>query len=590
MNDTAANANEVPKPITSSSKKIVSVCVLLFAVRIYLSWVEKHRVAAQDFSWPATLATILGVVVISFAAAMITQRWFGKVVSFLSAIVFGAVASVHFVSPIGAFIGGVVGFVVVFEIPRKCFWIAMRWFVRYGLWSLAVGIFAGCLFVSNVVVQDRSIQVASILGGLSFFLLVVTIWVSLKRRQDTSRLKRVYAATCNFLAAFLTLIVGWILGVEAVNQYAYIQLNKVGGAGYGPALPSRWLTHGMTVCDYVWISENATDDSMKALRNMRSMTGITIESELVTDEGFKFLEPNTQLEWISIRNANITNEALAAFASSRSLYSLNIANLPIGDEAVEHLGSNRRLNQLRLSGTKITDRSIKTIGKYASLQYLTLSETAISDEGLAHLTTTRLSTIDLSRTKIRGPGLEYLAKLPALNWLNLSNTDLDSKYIELLSSSTISRLSLNGIKIDKPAVDGLLKLRRLSELRISHSEISDEQAKRLPPIARLTIDCVNLTPSTVQAFAQQQMSMMGSTELELRLDDQHLTPELVERMSQFGVQVACSNCTVDLAAVEAIEKYSDTIDLHFRNLKIDDELHNRLNRAFGVVIGSRATD
>lgn len=552
-------------------------------------WVGKQSLAPFDFSWMAVLATILAAIITAVIAANLTRRWFGKLISFLSAIVFGSIASFHFNSHIGACLGAIFGACVVFDLPRKCSLIVIRWFGRHGLWMFGLGGLSSFVFLSFFGDQNGSIQVALILGGLAFCLLIGTVNHYLKRPANELNLKRFVGATCSFSAAFILLVFGWVLGVETVNQSSYHQLRKTGGGvWYDLADASRWLTHGLTIGQYVEIGAQGTNESMRLLKNMPQMINLSIDSKTITDEGFRLIPKNPYLQRISIQNASLTDDAFKVLGASRSIYSLNLSRLPIGDDAIVHLGSKPSLNHLRLRGTKITDRSLKTIGNFSRLQYLTLRATEISDDGLAQLNLPSLATIDLAQTRIRGPGLAHLAKLPSLQWIDLSNTELEPEYLDLLASSRVlSGLVLDGIKIDAPAVDALIKLKPSRRLSICDSGISDKDAKRLPTTSTLIIDAQNLSPSTVQIITQRQNQLNLGGDLDLRLENKLLTPEWIERMSRFGVEVTCSNCTVDLAAVEALERHSDSIQLHFSLVRINDELYERLNKILGVVIGSR---
>lgn len=585
MNDSTTavkNPSQLPPTVASSAKKIGFVCVLLVMVRIYLSWVGKQSFAAEDFSWPVTWTTAFAAVVAAIISATLARRWFGKLISYLTAIVCGAIASVHLASPFGAIIGGFVGIFVVFDHPRTFCRMALRWFVRIGLWMFAVGGLAGCLFVNSVTVQDRSIFAASILGGLSLCLLAAAVLCFLKSSADGSTTQRLFMVICNSLAAFLIMIFGWLLGIEATNQYCYRQLDSVGGVGSEVADPSRWITHGITFGSYVQIGRSATNDSMRILQRTPDITGLTIYSELVNDQGLQFVSNNRLVKWMSIQEASLTDGAFSALAPLRAMESLGLDGLPIGDQAIESMGAKPFLSNLRLRKTLVGDRGMKSIGRFSRLRALSLVGTRITDKGLAELVSPTLTDIDVSQTQIRGPGLEYLAKLRSLRRLNLSHTNLETQYIELLKvSPSLSGLYLDGIKLDEQAVDALRMIPTLKSLSIAETEITDKQAKRLPRLIALTIDSAHLTPSTIELFTKNQ------TDVDLRLDDRLLTPEWIERASRFGLEIYCSNCLIDLPAIEALEKHADKIKLNLRFLQIKDEHYYRLKQTFGTAIVSR---
>ena len=145
------------------------------------------------------------------------------------------------------------------------------------------------------------------------------------------------------------------------------------------------------------LSAYTSDFSELALFAPDRLWGLAANSLPVTDDQLRHLSKITTLTMIELNDTDIT------------------------DEGIMHLIPLTNLNDLLLWGTRITDASLRLIGRFEKLKNLNLGDTSVSDEGLAHLSRLlSLDTLNLRGTRVRGPGLRHLHGLKELDWLALS--------------------------------------------------------------------------------------------------------------------------------------------------------------------------
>jgi len=174
----------------------------------------------------------------------------------------------------------------------------------------------------------------------------------------------------------------------------------------------------------------------------------------------------------------LSDEGLKELPQLQSLTSLTLQNMSITDEGLAYLP---QLTCLHISRISITDDGLRHIGTITSLRQLLLLELQISDRGLKHLRNLkRLEILGLDGCPIEGEGLKKLGTLSQLHALSLDSTRITASGVEHLKAlPTIQRLSLEDTEIDDDALKHLEGMHQLWEIHLGGTRVTEEGVERL---------------------------------------------------------------------------------------------------------------
>jgi len=274
-------------------------------------------------------------------------------------------------------------------------------------------------------------------------------------------------------------------------------------------------------------SANVTDDDLRQVGRLTSLTGLGLAGKNITDAGviasltgsklrityvvidggmltdatLKAVGGLPKLERLFIRTEGFTNVALAGLKSCPELRSIELCGKEYGDEAVRSLAGVKKLQSLQLESTavtgagfaalagskelkqvrilsaKITDARLQGIGTLKQLEELALSQdVSLTDAGLAHVAgMTKLTKLWLSGATISDAGMKQVAKLPAVAEITLKlATVSDAGVAELANSKSLRKLSLSDTDVTDAGLLPLSRCKSLVEVYAPRTRVSLE--------------------------------------------------------------------------------------------------------------------
>jgi hypothetical protein len=196
--------------------------------------------------------------------------------------------------------------------------------------------------------------------------------------------------------------------------------------------------------DSLYLSDaGVTDDDLRNLDNIHTITVLCLERNNLTDEGLIHLRGLNGLTFLDLTGNDITGAGCK-----------HLEALP--------------LERLVLDETNVDDGGLQSIGRLEALRDLDLSGTQITDSGLQMICDLKaLRHLDLSGTQITDGGLQTIGRLEALRRLNLSGTQMTDKgLLDLRGLKNLELLNVQGTKVSAAGVAGLTNA--LPNTRIVH--------------------------------------------------------------------------------------------------------------------------
>jgi internalin A len=352
-----------------------------------------------------------------------------------------------------------------------------RWF-QFSLRTLliiaalaAVGALAWRSYVAPYHQQRKTMTLVEKLGG-SYKTAQAGPWLRRLYGQDFQNVTLVNLADCDDPAAYL----------DQVTALPALETLVVGGPAF-------------------------TDDHLRRLHKLTTLSGLILDSTNVTDSGLAAMRealPQAEVYQSERRTIVTLRRDFFGVVDTR----LNAAHSDLrqlaGNELFEEatglrpatldsadLVFLRRLKQLAWvhanGGMHVNDAVVEELKELSQLTYLNVDGTAVSDGGLAHLEgLSQLKVLYLRRTCISDDGLAHLKGLSQLEQLYVSGTQVtDAGLSHLAGLTQLKRLELDGTHVSDAGLLYLRPLGQLDTLFLDDTQVGDAGLAHLNGLSQL---------------------------------------------------------------------------------------------------------
>lgn len=171
-------------------------------------------------------------------------------------------------------------------------------------------------------------------------------------------------------------------------------------------------------------SSTLTDEGMKEIGQIKTLTLLYIRENPITSNGFKYLV-GLPLRGLFVRGCRIDDSAIEFIGKIKTLELLELCST---DMTVKALGD--KLTELPnlefLDVSKLRDSSsMEGIEHLGQIEYLKADEMKLNDQALKRISQLpKLIMLDVQYNHITDAGLIYLIKAPSLRRLNISHSSL----------------------------------------------------------------------------------------------------------------------------------------------------------------------
>lgn len=221
---------------------------------------------------------------------------------------------------------------------------------------------------------------------------------------------------------------------------------------------------------------NLGPDSARAVAAIPNLATLTVG---MTDAGARELPALKHLR--TLRIGGITDDGLKEVAKIKTLTAVSTRGNRITDEGVKALPALTALAHLDLSATGVGDGGAKALATMTALKTLRLRSTNVNAPGVVALANLKLVALDLSDTKqlwpldpkeagakLESPGVEALATMKSLEYLDLSGVlVLESSVKGLASLPKLRALDLRRSPTPANAFPALAGSKSLTWLRLA---------------------------------------------------------------------------------------------------------------------------
>lgn len=206
---------------------------------------------------------------------------------------------------------------------------------------------------------------------------------------------------------------------------------------------------------------NVSDEDLKDLIDLKSVTALTLDNTAISDDGLKIIVGFENLTRLSLWQTKITDSGLRELAGLKRLTSLNLLECSLSDVGMKELKVLKGLTELSISGQHLTDLSLKELSELENLNKLVFVNAQLTDAGLTELSKFKqLTELNINRTKITNGGLKEIGKLK-LNTLNIGATQItDDGLKELIGSTNLRLLFLRDTQVSDEGISELKKTNR----------------------------------------------------------------------------------------------------------------------------------
>ncbi|WP_020470036.1 leucine-rich repeat domain-containing protein [Zavarzinella formosa] len=147
-----------------------------------------------------------------------------------------------------------------------------------------------------------------------------------------------------------------------------------------------------------------TDDGLKTLRNVATLTDLNLSETSVSDAGANELKAMQALTNLNLRDSRVTNKGLKTLLESKTLKRIDLGPKQVDDETLSLLHEHDRLtllsftrckygeprlaanvNGIVLVGTPVTDAGLKLLAAYPKLEFINVRNSRVTDAGVAEL-------------------------------------------------------------------------------------------------------------------------------------------------------------------------------------------------------------
>jgi hypothetical protein len=164
----------------------------------------------------------------------------------------------------------------------------------------------------------------------------------------------------------------------------------------------------------------------------------------ITDDGLKFLNNLRSLSYLMINDAPITGRGLKNLSNPAQFVSMNFDSTDFDDEGLRQIRVAHHLKNLRLRQTRVTGTGLAELKQLQELEELDLMDNPVTDAGVASMRHfKKMRVLDLSRSRITDECVKHLSQLTELRTLRLYGTRLtDSRILDLSALINLRELRL----------------------------------------------------------------------------------------------------------------------------------------------------
>ncbi len=287
-----------------------------------------------------------------------------------------------------------------------------------------------------------------------------------------------------------------------------------------------------------------TDDHLRQLHGVATLTGLVLDCTEVTDDGIAALDealPEVEV-YRSQRRAIQVARRLGGEAAGRAPLQVQIdARYPrlqrlvgatwfeeirgsvgflgnrhkLTDADLPLLSKLRGIDNLWISGGSVTDQGVNHLAPLTQLGQLHLASLNVTDAGLAALKgMTRLHTLELEDTRIGDDGLPRIADLKSLDGLDLSGTRItDAGLAHLKTLRRLENVKLNRTKVSDAGLAHFNGMSRLWILELSDTNVTDDGMKHCRSLPKLQVLWLKNTRVGDDGLAQLEELMLSDLRL-----------------------------------------------------------------------------
>ena len=278
---------------------------------------------------------------------------------------------------------------------------------------------------------------------------------------------------------------GFLIDIErvAADELPAFEMHKV-KPGALAALPDPGIPFGLR-----FNFSDITDDGIKELVGLKSLTVLNLSSTKVTGAAFKSVAelPNLEALYLAYNNERITGAGLGELAKLKKLRQLDLGVTETNNAGMKELAKLEGLTRLSLYYTKISDAGMAELAGLKGLVWLNMDRAPVGDAAMKIVGQNKdLQTLNLFQVKITDAGVKELAGLQKLEKLTLSHSKLtDACVKDLAGMKGLRTLELSstgvtyaGVKEHSEAFQGL---KLLGVNFAKPSGVSIEELKRALP-------------------------------------------------------------------------------------------------------------
>ncbi|MDA8746097.1 hypothetical protein N9N28_15845 [Rubripirellula amarantea] len=134
------------------------------------------------------------------------------------------------------------------------------------------------------------------------------------------------------------------------------------------------------------VSENVNDDLLVHLRSLPGVKYLMLDGcQGITDQGLVHLKGMVDLEELILSQTKITGSGFDALRKLRNLKNLDLQSTPVVDSSLAKLVSHKQLEELWLTDTRITDEAVPYLTQLTELKQLDVALTEMTPDGVQQL-------------------------------------------------------------------------------------------------------------------------------------------------------------------------------------------------------------
>lgn len=236
-----------------------------------------------------------------------------------------------------------------------------------------------------------------------------------------------------------------------------------------------------------------TDEGMKAISQVKTITSIYLQSSKITDKGIAYLKYLPALNYLYLFTPTFSEKSADEIAQIKTLVNFEIFSPQFNDNHLDQIAKLPNLQHLGLRGTDNGSEVGVKLSHIRNLHSLILNDLKqISPESLEALASKQLVNLKMKDSKLSHEHFVALSKMKSLQWLDLGRVDISAEELKLfLVLPDLERLELDGPReISDEFIDVLSKF-KLENINLSQTSLKDGQLLRLQNMKTLKV--INLS-------------------------------------------------------------------------------------------------